>query len=88
MRGVTTHFKMSIDSIDAYHGGLDSCSGGNCYLDTNKPATITMLQRYEDLTHAHRIDTVPAPAGSPYWDTDESKMDAIRSAVVQKILTP
>ncbi|HEY4119616.1 MAG TPA: hypothetical protein VGM56_17225, partial [Byssovorax sp.] len=27
-----------------------------------------------------------APAGMPYWTTDEAKMDAIRAAVVQKIL--
>jgi hypothetical protein len=31
---------------------------------------------------------VPAPAGSPYWTTDETAMAAIRSAVVKKIVGP
>jgi hypothetical protein len=43
-----------------------------------------------------QVDTVyrqfgaeePAPAGKPYWSTNESAMNAIRAAVVQKILAP
>ena len=56
MRSVTTHFKLSIDNLYYYHSGTSACSGGNCYLDTNNPETQTLIQRYEDLAHAHRID--------------------------------
>jgi hypothetical protein len=65
MRSVTTHFKMSIDNLYDYHSGIATCSGGNCYLDTTKPQTQTVLKRYEDLVHAHRIDPGQALVSPP-----------------------
>ena len=65
MRSVTTHFKMSINDLYYYHAGVSTCSGGSCYLDTTSAQTQTLLQRYEDLAHAHRIDTGQALASPP-----------------------
>ncbi|HEY3816095.1 MAG TPA: hypothetical protein VGL81_02935, partial [Polyangiaceae bacterium] len=65
MRSVTTHFKMSVDDLTNYHAGVSTCSGGSCYLDTTLPATQTLLQRYEDLAHAHRIDVGQALVDAP-----------------------
>ena len=52
MRTVTTHFKMSINNLDYYHAGLDV----NGYENFGVGKGATVLQRYEDLAHAHRID--------------------------------
>jgi hypothetical protein len=48
MRTVTTHFKMSITDLDKYHAGLSASAG---------PAFLKVMKRYEELAHAHRIDT-------------------------------
>ncbi len=82
MRTVTTHFKLSLDYLYYYHGGTSTCSGGNCYLDTTKPETLKVVQRYEDLAHAHRIDVGQALADPPVngctppADTDWAAYDA------------
>jgi hypothetical protein len=57
MRDVTTHFKMTINNLYQYHAGMQSCAGGSCYEDLTLPQSQAVLQRYEDLAHAHRIDT-------------------------------
>ena len=83
MRTVTTHFKMSTENLYDYHQGLSACSGGSCYLDNN-PHALTVVKRYEELAHQHRIDTgqqlidVPVngctlPAASD-WATYDSAM--------------
>ena len=48
MRSVATHVKMSITNLGDYHAGLSSGGG---------PAYLEMTKRYEELAHAHRIDT-------------------------------
>jgi hypothetical protein len=83
MRAVTTHFKMSTGSLYDYHQGLSACSGGSCYLDNN-PHALTVVKRYEELAHQHRIDAaqqwveVPengcAPPGTSDWATYDSAM--------------
>lgn len=64
MLSVKTHFKMSINSLYKYHGGVAQCQGGNCYLDVTKDS-LALVKRYEDLAHEHRIDTgqqlIPVP---------------------------
>jgi hypothetical protein len=89
MRNVTTHFKMSVGSLDAYHANLDTCSGGSCYEDTNKAQTRTIFQRYEDLAHEHRIDTGQALVNAPVngctppaasdWSAYDTSMSAYMS---------
>jgi len=66
MREVTTHFKMSIDPLTNFHAGLQTCKGGSCYLDLNLSEASTVLQRYEDLVHAHRIDAGQARVYAPF----------------------
>ncbi len=56
MQSVTTHFKMSTNDLLQYHKGIYSCSGSNCWLDFT-PEARTLVKRYEELAHAHRIDT-------------------------------
>jgi hypothetical protein len=79
MRSVTTHFKMSINSLYYYHAGLSKCSGGSCYLDVN-PQSLAVVKRYEELAHAHRIDTaqqlIQAPVSGCSVPTDWSAYDA------------
>jgi hypothetical protein len=79
MRTVTTHFKMSINALTSYHQGLAKCSGGNCYLDEN-PHALTVVKRYEELAHQHRIDTgqplVADPVNGCNVPTDWSGYDA------------
>lgn len=56
MRSVTTHFKMSEGTLIWYHRNTYACSGNNCWLDWT-PYARTLVKRYEELAHAHRIDT-------------------------------
>jgi hypothetical protein len=65
MRSVTTHFKMSVNDLDKYHPGMDSCSGTTCWEDLNKGQGAVVLKRYEDLVHAHRADTAQARVSAP-----------------------
>jgi hypothetical protein len=56
MRSVTTHFRLSTNDLVQYHKGIYSCSGGDCWLD-DTPQARTLVKRYEELAHSHRIDT-------------------------------
>ena len=56
MQSVTTHFKMSTNDLLQYHKGISSCSGSNCWLDNTAQAR-TLVKRYEELAHSHRVDT-------------------------------
>ncbi len=56
MRSVTTHFKMSEGTLIWYHRNTYACSGSNCWLDWT-PYARTLVKRYEELAHDHRIDT-------------------------------
>jgi hypothetical protein len=56
MRSVTTHFRLSTNDLVQYHKGIYSCSGSNCWLDYT-PQARTLVKRYEELAHSHRIDT-------------------------------
>lgn len=64
MRTVTTHFKMSIEKLYQYHSGLEECSDGSCYLAVNDRSR-EVIKRYEELAHAHRIDTAQQLADAP-----------------------
>ncbi len=80
MRTVTTHFKMSTNDLIQYHSGTWQCSGpGSCWLDWNSRAR-TIVKRYEELAHAHRIDTaqefVPDPTNGCTPPADWSAYDA------------
>ena len=60
MRAVTTHFKLSLNDIIQYHSGTWQCSTPeSCWLDWNTRAR-TIVKRYEELAHEHRIDTAQA----------------------------
>lgn len=65
MRSVTAYFKMSINDLIQFHGGVSQCSGTDCYLDTSKPETKALIKRYESLAHAHRIDVGQAMVSLP-----------------------
>jgi hypothetical protein len=80
MRAVTTHFRMSVNDLIQYHSGTWQCSGvENCWLDWN-PRARTIVKRYEELAHAHRIDTaeefVPDPSNGCAPPTDWLAYDA------------
>jgi hypothetical protein len=79
MQSVTTHFRLSINDLVQYHKGIYSCSGNNCWVDST-PAARTLVKRYEELAHAHRIDTaqqfVEAPGNGCAVPTDWSAYDA------------
>ncbi len=56
MTTVTTWFIFRIDNLVNFHSGTSDCSSGTCWLDwTERPRTI--VKRYEELAHQHRIDT-------------------------------
>ena len=65
---------------------MHSCSGGSCYLDTNKPQTQALIKNYEELAHDHRIDTgqalvnVPVNGCTPPADSDWSAYDGAMQA--------
>lgn len=64
MGSVTTHFKMSIEHLLDYHGGISKCSGGDCYLDQS-PHAHDVVKRYEELAHQHRVDPGPQLVEQP-----------------------
>ena len=78
MRSVTTHFKMSTNAIIQYHSGTWACSGSDCWIDNNAQAKL-VVKRYEELAHAHRIDTaqqfVTPPGDGCNVPTDWSAYD-------------
>ncbi|HEY3353672.1 MAG TPA: glycoside hydrolase domain-containing protein, partial [Polyangia bacterium] len=79
MRAVTTHFKMSTNDLIQFHRGLSACSGDSCWMDWNDQAR-TVVKRYEELAHSHRIDTgqefVPDVGNGCAPPTDWSAFDA------------
>ena len=56
MNVVTTYFQMHADNLINYHGGIYTCSGGSCWMNWDASARA-LVKRYEELAHAHRIDT-------------------------------
>jgi hypothetical protein len=85
MDSIVAYFKMSINALSDYHGGTYTCTNpadpSTCYLDPNKAKTMTILKRYEELAHDHRIDTgqnfIPDPSNSTCAvPTDWSAYDA------------
>jgi hypothetical protein len=64
MRSVTTHFKMSTNDFLQYHKGISTCSASSCWLDYTDQAH-TLVKRYEELAHSHRIDTEQSFVVSP-----------------------
>lgn len=56
MRSLTTHFRLSTNAVIQYHSGTWGCSGSDCWIDSNAQARL-VVKRYEELAHAHRIDT-------------------------------
>ncbi len=58
MTVVTTHFKLSLNDLIQYHNGIAQCipaNSQNCWLDWNARSR-TIVKRYQELAHAHRID--------------------------------
>lgn len=56
MSALTTWFTFRIDELVAYHSGTADCSSGHCWLDWTERSR-TIVKRYEELAHQHRIDT-------------------------------
>ncbi|HEY4720903.1 MAG TPA: glycoside hydrolase domain-containing protein, partial [Anaerolineae bacterium] len=79
MRSVTTHFKMSEGTLIWYHRNTYDCSGNNCWLSYS-PYARTVVKRYEELAHTHRIDTaqtfLPDPGNGCNPPGDWSAYDA------------
>ncbi len=81
MRTVTTHFAMDFNNFIEYHAGIYDCdnTGKNCYLNEN-PQCLTIVKRYEELAHEHRIDTgevfAPDPDNGCAVPTDWTDYDA------------
>jgi hypothetical protein len=57
-RIVPTWFGAHLGNLIQYHRDLAACSGSSCWLDWNAAAR-TVVKRYEELAHAHRIDLGP-----------------------------
>ncbi len=57
MRAVTTYFLLRADELIKFHRDTYQCSGGSCYLDWGSARARTIVKRYEELAHTHRIDT-------------------------------
>lgn len=80
MRAVRTFFQFDPDSIAAFHQGTSDCSGpGDCWFDWNARSR-TIVKRYEELAHSHRVDTgaqfVPDPGNECLPPSDWSGFDA------------
>ncbi|MBN2191309.1 MAG: DUF4091 domain-containing protein [Polyangiaceae bacterium] len=58
MNVATTHFRLSGDEVKKYHADTWECYSGpdDCWVDAGLPAARTIIQRYEELLHTHRID--------------------------------
>jgi len=56
MRSVRTYFPMRGGELIRYHRGIYDCDGGSCYLEWYD-SSRELVKRYEELAHAHRIDT-------------------------------
>jgi len=80
MRGVTTYFPAHFQEVINYHRDTYDCSSpGNCWLDYGSYARA-LVKRYQELAHAHRIDTgpyfEPDPNNGCNAPTDWSEYDA------------
>ena len=80
MNAVTTWFKLSLNDLIQYHSGTWACSGQDCWLDWNARSR-TIVKRYQELAHDHRIDVgeyfVPDPVSTGCKPpTDWSAYDA------------
>jgi hypothetical protein len=83
MRAVTTYFGMYMNDVIQFHSGTWDCSGSNCWLDWNARAR-TIVQRYEELAHEHRMGTwqnfVPDPSNDCQPPSDWSDYDQAMQA--------
>jgi hypothetical protein len=79
LRVATTYFGMHTGEIIDYHSGTYDCSGDNCWLSWNQRAR-TIVKRYEELAHVHRVDVgqnfIPDPGNGCNPPTDWSAYDA------------
>jgi hypothetical protein len=79
MRTVTTWFQMHTDEVIGYHRNTYACSGSSCWLDWT-PYARSIVKRYEELAHAHRIDTgehfIPDPSNGCSPPTNWNDYDA------------
>jgi len=79
-RSVTTHFKMSENAFIQFHAGISACSGGSCYIDGKEKAR-TVVKRYEELVHNHRVDVQQSFQSQPVdgckVPTDWSAYDSV-----------
>ena len=80
MRSVTTHFRMSEGTLIWYHRNTYDCgSGSDCWLSWS-PYARTLVKRYEELEHTHRIDTaqsfIPDPGNGCNLPNNWSTYDA------------
>jgi hypothetical protein len=55
MTALTTWFMFRGDTLVDYHSGTADCRSGTCWLDWTERAR-TIVKRYEELAHQHRID--------------------------------
>ncbi|MBN1771806.1 MAG: DUF4091 domain-containing protein [Deltaproteobacteria bacterium] len=66
MQSVPTWFGAHVEEVIHYHAGTSACSGSSCWIDWTARSR-EVVKRYEELAHAHRIDTgqhfVPDPEG-------------------------
>lgn len=66
MRVVTPYFGMFYEQVIYYHRDTYDCSATSCWINW-EPHSRLIVKRYEELAHAHRIDTgqsfIPFPGG-------------------------
>jgi len=79
MRAVTTYFASHWEEIIYYHRNTYDCSGSDCWINDGAHSRL-IVKRYEELAHAHRIDTgpyfVPDPGNGCNPPTDWNAYDA------------
>jgi hypothetical protein len=79
MRVVTTHFASHFEEVIYYHRDTYDCYGSSCWIDYG-PHSRLIVKRYQELAHAHRIDTgpyfTPDPGNGCAPPTDWSAYDA------------
>ncbi len=79
MRAVTTYFQMNLDGVIEFHRGTWACSGNSCWFEWT-PQSRLVVKRYEQLAHAHRIDTaekfIPDPSNGCSPPSDWGGYDA------------
>lgn len=78
MTSITSWFTFRIDELVDYHSGTADCSSGNCWLDWTERSR-TIVKRYEELAHQHRIDAgvhfIHSPGDGCNAPTDFSEFD-------------